>query len=482
LYCLQRNQWKRRYRIDADARDNKGVHSIEKSGFTLLGVLGIRDILRPEVKGAIDVCKAAGVKVRMVTGDNKLTARAIALECGIIDPNDEDSIVITGPEFIELTGGIICKLCRTKECNCPRDKAQAKRVNRPVRIDTIANQEEFDKIYKNLDVLARSRPEDKYALVTGLMERNCVVAVTGDGTNDAPALKKADVGFAMNIGTDIAKEAADIILLDNNFASIVKAVQWGRNIYDNIRKFIQFQFTINIVATITTIIGSAILQEEILTAIQLLWVNLIMDTIIAFVLATEPPTPQLLERKPQKRDEYIISRKMMKHIIAQSLYQIIMVLDLTFTGDKWLPEYLNHEEIPGYPGEQKYYSDGEHMRSGRPRMVTEIADDYLRFYDIVGPSRHYTFIFNTFILMNLFNFINCRKIHDEKNVFEGMIKNRIFMPLFVLTIAIQLIIGNFGGSVFSVSSHGLDVRQWMIAVALSAPSLLVNFILKYIRI
>jgi len=270
---LTNGLWLNQYQIDFDTHDSKGVYEVEKSGFTLLGVLGIRDVLRPEVKGAIKTCRRAGVKVRMVTGDNKLTARAIALECGIIDPENEESIVLTGPEFIELTGGIICKECRTKECDCPRDKVQAKRVKRPVRVDTIANQEAFDKVYKNLDVLARSRPEDKYALVTGLMERKCVVAVTGDGTNDAPALKKADVGFAMNSGTDVAKEAADIILLDNNFASIVKAVQWGRTIYDNIRKFIQFQFTVNIVATVMTIVSSAILQKELLGAVELLWVK-----------------------------------------------------------------------------------------------------------------------------------------------------------------------------------------------------------------
>lgn len=146
-----------------------------------------------------------------------------------------------GPEFIRLTGGVVCKKCRTFECGCPRDKETAKKVGKEVRIDTIKEQEMFNKIYPNLDVMARSRPEDKYALVTGLIEREYVVAVTGDGTNDAPALKKADVGFAMGIaGTEVAREAASIILLDDNFKSIVAAVMWGRNIYDSIKKFLQF--------------------------------------------------------------------------------------------------------------------------------------------------------------------------------------------------------------------------------------------------
>lgn len=146
-----------------------------------------------------------------------------------------------GIEFIQRIGGVICTVCKTQICDCPRDNDTAKRLKKAQRIDTIANGEEFDKIYPNLDVLARSRPEDKYALVTGLIERGHVVAVTGDGTNDAPALKKADVGFAMGLaGTEVAKQASSIILLDDNFNSIVKAVLWGRNIYDSIKKFLQF--------------------------------------------------------------------------------------------------------------------------------------------------------------------------------------------------------------------------------------------------
>ena len=293
---------------DLETKDDKDVYEVEKSGFILLGVLGIRDILRKEVKAAVAKCKTAGIKVRMVTGDNKITARAIARECGIVDPKDEASLIMEGSEFIERTGGVVCKKCRTKECPCPRDKAQADKKKMDVRVDTIANGEEFDKIYKHLDVLARSRPEDKYALVTGLIERGAVVAVTGDGTNDAPALKKADVGFAMNSGTAVAKEAADIILLDDNFASIVQAVKWGRNIYDNIRKFLQFQLTVNVVAVITTLIGAAVLREAIIKPVNMLWVNLIMDTLASLALATEPPTEELLLRKPHDRKEYIVSR------------------------------------------------------------------------------------------------------------------------------------------------------------------------------
>ena len=181
---------------DLTTKDKKGVHEIEKSGLTLLCLLGIKDIVREEVPGAVKKCEMAGIKVRMVTGDNKITAKAIAQECNIFRPGDR---VMEGIEFINEIGGIVCKKCNTEICDCPRDKKTAKEKNCEIRVDTIANREKFDEIVPKLSVLARSRPEDKYALVTGLIERNHVVAVTGDGTNDAPALKKADVGFAMGI-------------------------------------------------------------------------------------------------------------------------------------------------------------------------------------------------------------------------------------------------------------------------------------------
>ena len=231
----------------------------------------------------------------MVTGDNKITALAIGKEWGILSEDVPDS-VLEGPVFYERVGGLYCKNCDQKSpWQWPEKKV----------IEAVRNKEEFIKIWKNLSVLARSRPEDKYLLVTGIKEMGDVVAVTGDGTNDAPALKKADVGFAMGItGTDVAKHAADIILLDDNFASIVKAWMWGRNIYDAIRKFLQFQLSVNIVALVTAFVGSWILRESPLQPIQLLWVNLIMDSLGSLAEATDPPSPKLLDRQPQGRDEY----------------------------------------------------------------------------------------------------------------------------------------------------------------------------------
>ena len=268
------------------SKDQKGVFEVEKNNLTMLCILGVRDIPRKEVYGAIEKCHKAGIKVRMVTGDNIITATAIAKDVGIIKDGD-GSLVMEGVEFMKLIGGVVCKACRTQECGCALDLKQAENQSIPLRIDTIEKGKEFDKIMDNLLVLARSRPEDKYALVTGLKERGEVVAATGDGTNDAPALKKADVGFAMGIaGTEVAREAAAIILLDDNFNSIVKAVLWGRNIYDSIRKFIQFQLTINIVAVLITLIGAATIKQQVFAPIQMLWINLIMDTLASLALAT----------------------------------------------------------------------------------------------------------------------------------------------------------------------------------------------------
>lgn len=274
---------------DLESKDQRGVFECEKENIILIAVIGVKDIPRKEVPEAIRKCHRAGITVRMVTGDNIITAKAIAKEIGLTKDN-EQFLAMEGPDFNKLVGGVVCAKCRTAICECARDAKKAEEQGVEVRVDTVANAEEFDKIKDKLLVLARSRPEDKYCLVTGLKERGNVVAVTGDGTNDAPALKKADVGFAMgNSGTEVAREAAAIILIDDNFNSIVKAVLWGRNIYDSIRKFIQFQLTVNVVAVVTTLVGAAILQSEVLKPIQMLWINLIMDTLASLALATEDP-------------------------------------------------------------------------------------------------------------------------------------------------------------------------------------------------
>ncbi|XP_013148835.1 PREDICTED: plasma membrane calcium-transporting ATPase 2 isoform X3 [Papilio polytes] len=371
------------------------------NNLTCLCVVGIEDPVRPEVPEAIRKCQKAGITVRMVTGDNVNTARSIAIKCGILKPTD-DFLILEGKEFNK----------RIRDANGE------------------VQQNLIDKVWPKLRVLARSSPTDKYTLVKGMIESKAfdtreVVAVTGDGTNDGPALKKADVGFAMGIaGTDVAKEASDIILTDDNFSSIVKAVMWGRNVYDSIAKFLQFQLTVNVVAVIVAFIGACAIQDSPLKAVQMLWVNLIMDTLASLALATEMPTPDLLQRKPYGRTKPLISRTMMKNILGQAIYQLFIIFSLLFVGDRLL-------NIP----------------SGRGQPLGS------------EPTQHFTIIFNTFVMMTLFNEINARKIHGQRNVFEGLFTNPIFYSIWIGTALSQVIIIQFGGMAFSTA--GLSIDQWL---------------------
>ncbi|KRX11210.1 P-type ATPase, cytoplasmic domain N [Pseudocohnilembus persalinus] len=497
--------------VDLETKDQMGVYDIESKNLTLAAVFGIADVIRPEVPHAVQQCKGAGIKVRMVTGDNKDTARAIAIECGIITDGNSNDIVMEGAEFIKKTGGVICAHCKTKLCDCVRDAKQA--VNgKKLRKDVIANGEEFDKIFPNLCVMARSRPEDKYALVCGLIERGNVVAVTGDGTNDAPALKKADVGFAMGIaGTEVARESADIILLDDNFKSIIKAVLWGRNIYDSIKKFLQFQLTVNVVAVSCTLIGAAIVKMEILTPIQMLWVNLIMDTFASLALATEPPSEELLQRKPHNRNEYIISKKMAKHIFGQSIFQIFVILLFLFAGEYFLPEWESQKFMDEIPEKLNDYLDNlseekrltdeayryilrkpyaimfhdEEMKtvtSGRFRSYSGFEKQYENVEHIFDvPSRHFTYIFNVFVLMQVFNFLNARKLKDEINVFEGITKNYLFGVILGIIIGAQILVVTFGGFSFHCFSYyGLNIQQWLICIAFAVVGNFLSILLKLV--
>jgi P-type Ca2+ transporter type 2B len=418
--------------IDVESKDDKGVLQAESSGFTLVGVAGIKDIIRPEVPKAVAQCNRAGIEVKMITGDNAITARAIAKECNIISPDEPDvennGRVMEGAEFYKLIGGVT-KLETEKEGDVP--------------VERITNGEAFDRIYKNLAVLARSRPEDKYAMVTGLKERGHVVAVTGDGTNDAPALSKASVGFAMGItGTPVAKKAAAIMLTDDNFNSIVSAVKWGRNIYDSIRKFLQFQLTVNVVAVVITLVSAAVTQEAILSSVQMLWVNMIMDTLASLALATEAPTEALLLRKPYRPDDYIISKKMAKHILGQAVFQLIVMMVFLFVGPQFLPDGITTD-----PDLYEVRGGVQMVRSG---LISLISNPWPQPNGKL-PSRHYTYNFNVFVMMQVFNFLNARKINDEINIFKGIFDS-LFFPIIVVAIfVLQLVILTFGSYAFRLA-------------------------------
>lgn len=295
-----------------------------EQGLILVGIVGLQDPLRPGIADAVRSCHLAGINVRMVTGDNIDTATAIARKANILSDADladnEDSYVcMTGENFRNAINGTVGKRARTDE-----DKVGV--------VCNIGNMRKFREVERKLKVLARSQPDDKFMLVHGLIELGRTVAVTGDGTNDAPALNRSDVGFAMGItGTDVAKNAADIQLLDDNFCSILSAVKYGRSTFDNIRKFLQFQMTVNVVALFIVFSGSLIFDDAPLTSVQMLWVNLIMDTLAALSLATEPPGPDIVEgRHPESRDSMIINGTMWRNILGHAVMQIGVLLGLLF--------------------------------------------------------------------------------------------------------------------------------------------------------
>src|SRR5262245_7776622 len=290
--------------------------ALEK-GLVFTGFVAIRAPLREDVKDAVAQCRGAGIEVKMITGDNVETARAIAYEIGLVGARDAaintpDSAILTSDGFNKLTD----------------DEVKAR--------------------LPSLRVLARARPLDKFRMVKLLQEQGEVVAVTGDGTNDAPALKKADVGLAMGIaGTEVSKEASKIVLLDDAFSTIVKAVHWGRSLYENIQKFIQFQLTINVSALTIAFLGPFFGVEPPFTVLQLLWINVIMDTLASIALCSEPPRPGLMQAPPKRRDEDILTPAMKRTILITAGFFVVVMLGLLvlmrgsptepgwFAGDDW---------------------------------------------------------------------------------------------------------------------------------------------------
>jgi len=391
-------QWPPRGAPISETDRNQAVFEPVFKDMAMLGIFGIQDPVRAGVSEAVYACQRAGVFVRMVTGDNIMTAKAIAQECGIYTPG---GIAIEGPKFRKLS---------TRQMN---------------------------QIIPRLQVIARSSPDDKKILVNQLKKLGETVAVTGDGTNDAQALKNADVGFAMGIaGTEVAKEASDIILMDDNFSSIVKAMAWGRTVCDAVKKFLQFQITVNITAVILTFVSAVASNEEdsVLSAVQLLWVNLIMDTFAALALATDPPTPTVLDRRPESKSDPLITPTMWKMIIGQSIYQLVVTFVLNFAGNSI------------------FSWEHEHMQ---------------------------TVVFNTFVFMQIFNQYNSRRIDNKLNIMEGITKNRWFIGIQLIIIGGQVLIIFVGGAAFSVKR--LDQgSQWAVSLVLGAISVPIAVIIRLI--
>ena len=538
-----------------EKEDEKGLLPDQKN-LIYIGIFGLQDSLRNGVENAVKECHMAGVKVIMVTGDNLITAISIAKDCAILpekidldelrlvdvemnpsDTNDplksakhiEDLLEIkpyamTGNSFYTAIEGIYCKICGldTQECKCPKSEAEANELakdgspKKPVKKDAIRNMDNFTKITANLLVMARSQPLHKYALVLGLRALDNVVAVTGDGTNDAPALSKSDVGFSMNDGTDIAKEASDIILIDNNFTSIISAIIYGRSIYENIRKFLQFQLTVNFGACILVFLCSCIGNETPLTSIQMLWVNLIMDSLGSLALATEPPYQELLRKRPTNRNESIINGRMWKHIIGQSIFEIAILLVLYLMAPMFIPE--DKEDIKEsakfiqscfgkLPGDatdlnkilignkdkwdyELYFNASDsnclNICPEEDRNVTQgwdkllMEDFYVKYVNYYGGTTHMTFIFNVFVVYTLFNQVNCRMIDDSFNTFKRISKGFMFCIVTLCELAIQIVLSQFGRQVFHCVIGGLSFTQWGICIGFSISTMLFNFILKLI--
>ena len=362
-----------------------------------VGAVFIKDEVREDAIEGIKLVTKAGIQTVMITGDNKDTAIAIAKECGII--NNINDIVLTSDELNKRTDA------------------------------------EIKQILPHLKVVARSLPQDKSRLVKISREMNLVVGMTGDGVNDAPALKKADVGFSMGSGTEVAKEASDIVILDDNFKSISKAILFGRTIFKSIRKFIIFQLTVNICAVSLSIIGPFIGVETPVTVIQMLWINMVMDTLAGLAFSFEPPLLEYMDEKPKKKDEQIINKYMINEILFTGAYSsILCVLFLKLPIIKELYRF-------------------------------NIDSIYLM-----------TAFFGLFIFIGIFNSFNART--HRLNLFANILKNKVFIIIISFIIIVQLFLLYFGGNLFRTS--GLTLKEFEIIILLSMTVIPIDFLRKYL--
>ncbi len=413
------------------------------------GFVAIRDPLRVDVKDAVAKCRSAGIQVKMITGDNVETARAIAFDIGLVERRDApintpDAGILTSDKLAELTD------------------------------------EQLKTRLPGIVVLARARPLDKYRIVKLLQELNEVVAVTGDGTNDAPALKKADVGLAMGIaGTEVAKEASKIVLLDDSFATIVKAVQWGRSLYENIQRFIQFQLTINVSALTIAFLGPFFGVKAPFTVLQLLWINVIMDTFASIALCSEPPREGVMDLPPKRRDEDIVTPVMKKTILTTAAFFIVTMLTL-------LVLMKGNPEKPGLfadqgdkPTQWAFESAGSRVEvpaknlervKGAEWKIVSTEDDPEEIQRLAGQQGEVTFtvfqvglFFSIFVFFQVWNQINCRSLTPHMSGFHNLFSNRVFLLIAGATAVGQVLIITIGGPVFKVEP--LSLLQWVLMIA-----------------
>ena len=359
-----------------------------------VGVIFIKDEIRKEAYNAIKLVKKAGVQTVMITGDNKDTAISVAKEVKLIE--NASDIILTSDELNKTTD------------------------------------QELKKILPNLKVVARSLPQDKSRLVRISQEMDLVVGMTGDGVNDAPALKKANVGFAFGSGSEVSKEASDIVVLDNNFLSISKAILFGRTIFKSIRKFIIFQLTINLCALLISIIGPFIGIDMPVTVIQMLWINMVMDTLAGLAFSFEPPLKEYMEEKPKKKDEGIINTYMVSEIIFTGLYTTTL--------------FILFLKVP---------------------FIKSLFNNYNAFI---------TAFFALFVFSSIFNLFNA---HTSRiNILSNLIKNKIFIAIVLLIIFVQIILIYYGGTMFRCIP--LSIKELLITILLSFSVVPVDILRKSI--
>uniref|UniRef100_A0A7S3CL09 Cation-transporting P-type ATPase C-terminal domain-containing protein n=1 Tax=Strombidium rassoulzadegani TaxID=1082188 RepID=A0A7S3CL09_9SPIT len=428
---IDQSEWEQSY-LNEEVGANQSLENAIQEGrlnFIFIGLIGLKDPIRLVVPSSIRYAQSSGnLGIRMVSGDHIETARKVALQAGIIkaaeaaDPNS----VMLASEFREAVGGIQSR----------RDEETGQTV---VELE---NREAFKDLAGSLKVLARATAHDKYLLVTGLRTIGKNVSVTGDGINDLESLQAANVGLAMGSGQSIVKHSADLILTNDNFEANLKGIMWGRNIYQNIGKFLKFQITVNLSILFTILIGVCMFAESPINPAQLLWINLIMDTFAALALSTEPPLPAVLEQEPYKGSTKILSKQVWKQIFVASLWNMIVMSVLVFFGQSILGlEYELH---------------------------TSVAHSEAK-------KRHFTYIFNVFFFLQLFNEINCRKVGKmDFNVFEGFGHNPYYLLVIFGTSAFQFILTQYF-SVIAITVP-MDRNEWGACIFMGSTVLLVSAI------
>lgn len=388
------------YQIVEPGQEAIADGNLVADNLTFMGVVAISDPVRADVPDAVQECLDAGIAIKIVTGDTPNTAKEIARQIGLWKEGDGDRNIIIGPEFAALD-----------------DKTLYDRV-------------------KDLKVISRARPLDKKRLVETLQKRNEVVAVTGDGTNDAPALKAAQVGLSMGDGTSVAKEASDITIVDNSFASIGRAVMWGRSLYHNIQRFILFQMTVNVVACLIVLCGAFMGTESPLTVTQMLWVNLIMDTFAAMALASLPPSERVMKDKPRDRNAFIINRPMRYDIIGMGGLFFVLLLGLLYI--------FHHADIT---------------------CLTDLLSLHLDPSSSEMTPYELSLFFTIFVFLQFWNMFNARAFESHGSAFN--LKGCSEFDFIALVILVgQILIVTFGGEMFNVTP--LKIVDWVIIIAVTS--------------